>query len=767
MTWQRFIRVARTAAVVGLSAVTTLVLLPIAINVGTGGTAPGFLARFQDWLWPAVAVLTAVTVVLGTWDRLRAKSEPYLKGRWDHPSNRRAALNRIESWVGSRLDSSLGRRTGRELDLKLSPQPSMVICPVDLIEDPYVELGEPSSNHDIARLFTDNHSELLVLGDPGSGKSTVLLHLCQKLVEEAREDSTRPLPIVVDLASWSPSSQNSLRLSAQLNPLPEFEPWLLAQVVDRYKLPIGHVKKWFRAGRLVLLLDGLDEVNGDDRNSCVDKINALTEQFGNQVAVCSRIKDYQTLKEKLKLYQAVRIEPLERHVVEDYLGAVSPVLDGVRGALEDAPRLWELLDSPLMLNIMALTYRSGEAAGAPEQVGAHEEPHRRLFDAYVVEMLVRRHAPEAPFDSERVIRGLRFLALVAKNPFWNDLVARRKLMYRVAWLDFVPAQAVHRMFTRFEPAMLIGMLSAFGFAVGSRFGLVEASVVTACSALFILVLVARGRSDRVPVRPERGDRRSWHWGAAGFAAGAVGAGVAVWSARQLGLLVGSGPDFVGVGLVVLVTFAVAFANLVTFNSYTPGSLSFIASLVPAVVMIWTGPSPDLVAGLATGFAVGGLTGTVTMSFSRLWATADRAGFGSPGPRGRWVLLDLAVLLVGAGAGLGAAGLLGASFDTSVLGSLTGLAIGLLIGPVTAVQAIFPFDVTHGLAELLAKPLAHGELPWRRTVLLRFASDRILLTEVDGEYRFVHALVRDHLAACDPVRLAELVRRRVAAKPDGE
>jgi len=29
----------------------TLVLLPIAINVGTGGTAPGFLAPYADWTW--------------------------------------------------------------------------------------------------------------------------------------------------------------------------------------------------------------------------------------------------------------------------------------------------------------------------------------------------------------------------------------------------------------------------------------------------------------------------------------------------------------------------------------------------------------------------------------------------------------------------------------------------------------------------------------------------------------------------------------------
>ena len=35
----------------------TLVLLPIAINVGTGGTAPRFLAPYAGWTWPLIGLL--------------------------------------------------------------------------------------------------------------------------------------------------------------------------------------------------------------------------------------------------------------------------------------------------------------------------------------------------------------------------------------------------------------------------------------------------------------------------------------------------------------------------------------------------------------------------------------------------------------------------------------------------------------------------------------------------------------------------------------
>src|SRR5215470_3271078 len=57
-------------------------------------------------------------------------------------------------------------------------------------------------------------------------------------------------------------------------------------------------------------------------------------------------------------------------------------------------------------------------------------------------------------------------------------------------------------------------------------------------------------------------------------------------------------------------------------------------------------------------------------------------------------------------------------------------------------------------------IAGESFPWRRA-LLRFAADRSLLTVVDGEYCFIHLLVRDYLAGRDPHRLADQVNRRRA------
>jgi hypothetical protein len=58
----------------------------------------------------------------------------------------------------------------------------------------------------------------------------------------------------------------------------------------------------------------------------------------------------------------------------------------------------------------------------------------------------------------------------------------------------------------------------------------------------------------------------------------------------------------------------------------------------------------------------------------------------------------------------------------------------------------------------------GYLPWRRRAFLQYAADRYVLTRTGrGEYAFIHLLVRDHLAECEPDLLAAKVDQRTASR----
>ncbi len=43
---------------------------------------------------------------------------------------------------------------------------------------------------------------LLILGEPGSGKTITLLRLAQQLIERTEENISKPIPVVFNLSSW-------------------------------------------------------------------------------------------------------------------------------------------------------------------------------------------------------------------------------------------------------------------------------------------------------------------------------------------------------------------------------------------------------------------------------------------------------------------------------------------------------------------------------------------------------------------------------------
>src|SRR5438046_2963768 len=84
-----------------------LVLLPIAINVATGGTAPDFLAPYVGWVWPAIGVLWAVAVLTALFE-VRDRRLPTISSRAaDQPRNRPNALARINRYFSERRAGSL------------------------------------------------------------------------------------------------------------------------------------------------------------------------------------------------------------------------------------------------------------------------------------------------------------------------------------------------------------------------------------------------------------------------------------------------------------------------------------------------------------------------------------------------------------------------------------------------------------------------------------------------------------------------------------
>ena len=139
-------------------------------------------------------------------------------------------------------------------------------------------------------------ASLLLLGDPGSGKTRILLELAGEFITRATYDDNFPLPVVLNLSSLKSRRQ---RVSD----------WLVYELQDKYQVSKEVGKFWVEAQHLLLLLDGFHEVHRWSRKTCVIAINEFVRQYGKvEIVMCSRQQDYEKLTKKLLFQSCVQIK---------------------------------------------------------------------------------------------------------------------------------------------------------------------------------------------------------------------------------------------------------------------------------------------------------------------------------------------------------------------------------------------------------------------------------------------------------------------------
>jgi predicted NACHT family NTPase len=147
------------------------------------------------------------------------------------------------------------------------------------------------------------HRRMVLLGEPGSGKTTTLWDLAYHHACEAQVNAQVPLPIFVPLGGYT-------------GPDPALE------YVKAHAGALGpHLTTLLQDGRAMLLLDALNEMPSVGYHERVRNIQALLSEFRDAPAVVTcRELDY---VETLDLHK-LEIQPLgplrQREFVENYLG---------------------------------------------------------------------------------------------------------------------------------------------------------------------------------------------------------------------------------------------------------------------------------------------------------------------------------------------------------------------------------------------------------------------------------------------------------------
>jgi hypothetical protein len=367
------------AAVVVLSGVSVLLSLSenniSAINGDLGS------AFWQVWAVPTglFAAFTILGVGYWLWQRQRID---LVADRHRESENRAVLLRNVrEYWLKGVLEPALA---AGQFGMTLSSAPGLVLRHNDYGDYPF------PANPNILELFNDLNRELLILGAPGAGKTVLLLQLAQALVERAERDPAKAMPVVFNLSSWA----------AERLPLTD---WLVEEMRLKYNVPANIGARWVAQSAILLLLDGLDEVAAEYRDLCVAAINTFREQYPTaDLAVCSRIADYQSLTHRLDLRGAILLEPLSQPVIDSYLAR--PGLEALRAAVATDTELQAMSSTPFLLNALAYAY---VGATADELAGVANR-RESLFARWTERRLAAQS--EADFSPEQTRRWLSWLA---------------------------------------------------------------------------------------------------------------------------------------------------------------------------------------------------------------------------------------------------------------------------------------------------------------------------------------------------------------------
>lgn len=721
-----------------------------------------------NWLsTAAVGTMAAVAGVLAPfvirWLDHRRPAQTAEPGR--HAQQRAVMLQRVRyKWIIGVLEPSLAHAA--LLVLGLERRPDLLDLGTRAVRRP----GRPPEplppGRSISEAFERIGGGLLIVGPPGAGKTTLLLQLCDQLLDRAERDASQPIPVVVNLASWA----------HQQRPLGA---WLVDELASSYQVPRRIATQWIEQDALALLLDGLDEVTDTHGVACAEAINAWRLDHGLvPMVVCSRTQELQALAARLRLEEAVELQPPSDAEVDRYLGhleAIGTPVAEMRAALASDQQLRQLLRSPLLLHVVTLAYHD-RPASALSVPGTLQQRQTWLWEAYLARIVEQRPLdPGCGYTEQQALAWLVWLARALRDRDQTEFHLDR---LAPEWLPTPAQQRRARVATGLVGGLVTGLVFGLAFGLVAQafsltFTLPRALTVGVVAGLvFGLiggVVFGVARAATLGLREEQavpgeGRRQLTHNAPVIAAFGLVGGLSAGLSGGLVfGLVFGLFAALaagLGCGLTMVLVFGLSGGLLFEQTEQLGWSWSklrgglaralaggLVGGLVFGVLfalLFW--PSAGLDFGLVFGLAVA-LAGGLSTGLSA--GLREERAVPNEGIRRS----ARHALVAGLSAGL-SGGLAGGLAAGLFAGPAAGLSAGLGFGLVFALTAAMVFGGAACLQHYVVRAwLARERIaPWQYGRFLEAMAQRLLLRRSSSAYLFVHRLLRDYLADPNPDRI---------------
>jgi hypothetical protein len=201
------------------------------------------------------------------------------------------------------------------------------------------------------------HRRLMVTGIPGSGKTMLLRHVALTYGKGRLTGlENRPLPILVELHRLSDPELTEEKLIAAI-----------VEAFKRNRFPNADrfVRHSLENGKLMLLLDGLDEVNSGVRPVLVQRISDLLRSLDEHqrcrlIVTCrTAVYDNEFAHETDQTLEVVEFTDQQmRRFLDAWKQEMPPdkSIDQLMQTLRDRPQIMALARNPLLLTIIAHLY---------------------------------------------------------------------------------------------------------------------------------------------------------------------------------------------------------------------------------------------------------------------------------------------------------------------------------------------------------------------------------------------------------------------------
>lgn len=302
------------------------------------------------------------------------------------------------------------------ITLQTVSTPNAVSQPASLLTPFFATAGV--NDHELPPTFSNfrdafqyYNGRILLLGEPGAGKTITLMAFARDAVAARLENPALPLPILAHIATWDAVKQPPLAEWLLLS-LPLLKPESVAAIIS--------------SGQAILLLDSLDELGQDQQDTTTgDHFDPRQRFLGviptqNQILITCRTQDYADIGQQISLNGAVTLQPLNDTQIRAYL--------------HDLPDLWvtlaadgallEVTRTPLLLSLFTNAF-----CELPEETQklhnlSQSDLRDRIFETYIRHRYmreVRKFRTKPPFSLEEICAVLgRIAAESISHRVWDE-----------------------------------------------------------------------------------------------------------------------------------------------------------------------------------------------------------------------------------------------------------------------------------------------------------------------------------------------------------